>query len=167
MYNKKIVAVVILIVFFCTKFSFTQEINRISDTSDFSKIKNESKDKVLLINFWATWCRPCVEEFPGLLKLHNEYGGKGLNIVFVSLDFKEDIDSKLKPFLIKNGVDFPTYHLDINNADKTESIMQFFEKTWSGGIPATFIFNKSGEMKLYILGGEEYEFFEENIKELF
>jgi len=166
MHNKKVTTVLILIVCLFAKFSLAQEINQLTDTSDFSKIKNENKDKVLLINFWATWCKPCVEEFPGLLKLYKEYHGKGLNIVFVSLDFKEDIDSKLKPFLKKNGVDFPTYHLDINNADKTESIMLYFDKTWGGGIPASFIFDKQGEMKFFILGGEEYNFFEDKIKSL-
>jgi thiol-disulfide isomerase/thioredoxin len=166
MHNKKVIPVFIFLLTIYSGLSFAQNINQITDTSNFSKIKNENKDKVLLINFWATWCKPCVEEFPGLLKLYKEYHGKGLNIVFVSLDFKEDIESKLKPFLKKKGVDFPTYHLDINNADKTASIMLYFDKTWGGGIPASFIFDKQGELKFFILGGEEYDFFEEKIKSL-
>jgi len=166
MHNKKIISFLIFITFLGINFSFSQELKELSDTSDFAKIRSDNIGKVVLINFWATWCKPCVAEFPELIKLQKEYKEKYFSLILVSLDFNEDISSKLLPFLKKNDVDFPTYHLDINNADRTEKIMEYFDKAWNGGIPASFIYNKEGEKKYFILGGEEFDYFDKRIKEL-
>ena len=114
-----------------------------------------------MFNFWATWCEPCTEEFPDLIRLNDEYKDKNFKLVLVSLDFKEDIENKLLPFLKNNKVDFDTYYLSTLNPD---SIMNYFDKTWDGGIPATFIFDREGNYQKFILGKSNYDNFEKEIK---
>lgn len=152
---------IIFIFFLYTSTAFTQELIYIKDVSDLNKIRRDNTDKVLLFNFWATWCEPCIEEFPDLIKLNNEYGEKNLKLILVSLDFKEDIENKLLPFLKNNKVDFVTYYLSTLNPD---SIMNYFDKKWDGGIPATFIFDREGNYQKFILGKSDYGNFEKEIK---
>lgn len=153
--------IIIFIFFFYTSTAFTQDLLYIKDISDLNKIRKDNTGKVLLFNFWATWCEPCKEEFPDLIKLNNEYGEKNLKLILVSLDFKEDIESKLLPFLKSNNVDFVTYYLSSSNPD---SIMNYFDKKWDGGIPATFIFDREGNYQKFILGKSNYDNFEKEIK---
>lgn len=153
----------ILILFFSLNVSFAQQVIHLKDIKDIENIKSENSGKVLVFNFWASWCKPCVEEFPDFLKLHDNFMNKDFKLIFISLDFKEDIESKLNPFLKNNNVDFTTYLLDAGNP---EEIMNYFSKRWDGGIPSTFIFDKSGKMKKFILGGHDYNFFEKEIKKL-
>lgn len=157
--NKLIFIFIIITV----KISFAQELINIKCLDDIVNIKKENSGKVLLFNFWASWCKPCVEEFPELVKLNQNYKDNNFKLIFISFDFEEDIETKLRPFLKNNNVDFPSYYLNINNPDE---IMNYFDKKWDGGIPATFIFDSSGKLHKFILGGNNYEFFENEIKKL-
>ena len=163
MYYKKII-LSLSILLIISRVVFSQEIINIKDTSDLNKIKSENKNNVLLINFWATWCRPCTEEFPGLVKLYKNYKDNDFKLIFISLDFKEEIETKLKPFLVNSGVDFPVYYLNTKNQD---AIMNYFDEKWDGGIPATFIFDKNGQIVKEVIGSKDYDFFNNEIKKLY
>ena len=156
---KKIIFILILI----SNISVSQEIVSINNVNDIASIKNENKGKVFAINFWASWCKPCVNEFPALVKLNKNYKGDSFNLIFISLDFKEEVSTKLIPFLQNSGVDYTSYYLETN---RPEEIMDYLNKKWDGGIPATFIFDKSGNLQNFILGERDYEFFEKEIKKL-
>lgn len=151
----------IIIFFFLVKISITQELTILKSLDDIRSIKEENAGKVLVFNFWATWCKPCVEEFPELIKIHQKFKSKDFKLIFISLDFKEDINTKLLPFLKNNNVDFKTYYLDVNN---TDDIMNYFNVKWDGGIPATFIFDTSEKLQKFILGENNHDFFEKEIK---
>ncbi len=140
-----------------------QEIKPVSKIEDLDAIKQSSKGKVVLYNFWATWCKPCVVEFPELMKLYNNYKDKGLEIIFVSLDVPEDIETKVKPFLIKNGVEFTTY---FSKFSKEEDLINYYDKEWVGAIPSTYIYDKEGVLQKKILGSKSYEQFENEVKAL-
>lgn len=154
---------ILILLFFISSIVYSQDIVHINSVSDIEKIKEENKGNVLLINFWATWCKPCTEEFPGLVKLYNNYKDNNFKLIFISLDFKEEVETKLKPFLSNNKVGFVTYYLSTKNSD---DIMNYFDKKWDGGIPATFIFNKSGVLVNETIGSKEYVYFENAIKDL-
>jgi len=99
---------------------------------------NKQDDTLRIINFWATWCKPCVEEIPAFQKITTEYKGKKVKVLLVSLDFKSKIETSLVPFIQKNKVTAEVVVIDQNNANEWIGKVS---KYWSGSIPATlFIF---------------------------
>ncbi len=138
----------------------SQDIKPINKTDDLKSIMDANKGKVILVNFWATWCKPCVKEFPDLVKLQNDYKDKGFVLVFISADMPEEIKSKVSPFLSQEKVDFPTYYI---GSDKPEDIINYVDKDWQGAIPSTYIYDKEGNVKASILGTKSYEQFESEI----
>ena len=74
--------------------------------------------KILFVNFWATWCEPCVEEFPDLVKIYNEHKDSGFEFLSVSVDLPSEIDTKVKPFLTKQSADFPVVVIEEKKAKK-------------------------------------------------
>lgn len=123
----------------------------------------QREGRVLFLNVWATWCKPCVEEFPEIVRLHNQYGGKGLEVVTISVDFPEDSLKKVEPFLRKSGAAFKNY---IAIEKEAEKIINLLNKEWSGAIPATFIFDVSGKMIYYTIGTFKYEVISGKIESL-
>lgn len=152
---------VVLLVFIIIAASKAQDLKALEKTDDIKSIMTDAKGKVILLNFWASWCAPCVKEFPELVKLYRDYKDKNFSIVFISLDDLSDIDPKVKPFLQKQGVDFTTYY---NKFSKPEELIDYIDKNWQGGIPSTYIYDKEGIMKTGILGGRKYSDFESEIK---
>ncbi len=96
--------------------------------------------KPLLINFWATWCIPCVEEFPDLVKIDKEYKGK-IDFITISLDFEEEINTTVPKFLTEMKAEMPAYLLI--TPDETAAIASV-AKDWSGGLPFTILFAPDG-----------------------
>lgn len=138
-----------------------QEIKSVSKIEELDVIKQSTKGNVVLYNFWATWCKPCVTEFPELMKLYSNYKDKGFEIVFISLDVPEDVETKVKPFLNKNGVGFTTYY---SKFSKEEELINYYDKEWVGAIPSTYIYDKEGVLQKKILGSRSYEQFENEVK---
>ncbi len=110
---------------------------------DLKQLVAGDKGKVVVMNFWATWCAPCVEEFPDLLRLRSAYADRGLEIIFVSIDNPKKSLPQVNTFLKGKGVDFPTY---IKEAGGDEAFINSIDSTWSGAIPATFIYDKRGSV---------------------
>lgn len=98
----------------------------------------KDKSKTYVINFWATWCAPCVKELPYFEQLNTTYEDKKVEVILVSLDFPKQIESKLKPFLLKNKLKSEVVVL--NDVDANTWIPKV-DKNWSGAIPATLIYN--------------------------
>ncbi len=98
---------------------------------------NKNNDTTYVINFWATWCAPCIEELPAFGKLHDNYNDKKLKIILVSLDFKNQIDNKLLPFIKKNKIKPEVIVLDDSRSNYW---IDAIDKSWSGAIPATIIY---------------------------
>ena len=101
-------------------------------------------DTTYVINFWATWCKPCVEELPAFDSLKVLKSNSPVKVILVSLDFVEGLDKKVKPFLLKNKIKADCVLLDeINGNDFIDKVSPL----WSGAIPATLI--KKGETKKF------------------
>lgn len=157
------ISVFFLVLFLTSVISFSQEVKTISTTDEYQQVLDSYKDKVILVNFWATWCPPCVKEFPELVKLQKNYTDEDFVLLFVSLDDKGDFDSKLLPFLKKQGVDFTSY---FGNFSNPESIMNYVDKSWQGEIPYTGFYSKKGKLVKTFLGSKTYEQFETEVKKL-
>ncbi len=109
-------------------------------------LQRDPKDtRPLLVNFWATWCDGCREEFPDLVKIDNDYRDKGLNFVAVSLDEAEDVKTKVEPFLKDMKARMPVVLLNLNGGD-TEVAIHVVDPTWTGDMPATFLYDKDGKV---------------------
>jgi thiol-disulfide isomerase/thioredoxin len=105
--------------------------------------------KILFLNVWATWCQPCMEEFPDLVKLCNDYQNAGVDFAAISVDYPDEVDSKILPFLISQHVPFTVY---VANVKKDEDFINELNPSWSGAVPATFIFDANGKQRVFMLG---------------
>src|SRR5262245_19712831 len=104
---------------------------------------SKPKEKPLLVNFWATFCDPCRDEFPDLVKIDNEFRPKSLDFVTVSLDDLSDMKTKVPEFLAQMKATMPAYIL---NASDPEPAINAVDPKWQGDLPATFLYNAKGEI---------------------
>jgi len=133
---------------------------KIYDTfEEFSEVLNKTGEKTYVVNFWATWCKPCIAELPFFDKLVEEHGIEEVEVVLVSLDFKDRIKKSLIPFIQNNNVRSEVVLL----ADKrTNEWIDKVDEGWSGTIPATLIYDQES----YQFLEHEFESYEE-LKSLF
>lgn len=115
-------------------------------------------EKVVLINIWATWCAPCVEEFPDIVRLQRAYPGQ-LKVIFVSADFPESRERAIQ-FLEKHEVDWTTYF----KTGKDQPFIESLSDEWSGALPFTKVIGKEGEVVASWEQSAEYEKFEHHVK---
>jgi thiol-disulfide isomerase/thioredoxin len=102
--------------------------------ADAEKAILKDDSTIYVINFWATWCAPCVKELPSFEKLHTD--NKNVKVLLVSLDSKKDLNSKLIPFLKRKNITAEVIQL----TDKDyNSWLPKVDNDWSGSIPATWI----------------------------
>ncbi|MFY9618667.1 MAG: TlpA disulfide reductase family protein [Pyrinomonadaceae bacterium] len=107
-------------------------------------LQRDAKDaRPLLVNFWATWCDPCREEFPDLVKIDEDYGAKNLNFVTVSLDDVSEIGTEVPKFLKLMKATMPTVLLNVNDP---EPAIKSVDAGWDGQLPATFLYDKDGKV---------------------
>jgi thiol-disulfide isomerase/thioredoxin len=109
------------------------------DFAGLEPLLSAQDNTVYIINFWATWCKPCIKELPYFEALQKDYGDK-VKVILVSLDFPNNMESQLKPFIIKNNIKSQVILLD--DPHENDWIPKI-DSTWSGAIPATLIFNRS------------------------
>lgn len=130
---------IILLAFFLLSFSkiTTAQVKLINLIQLESRINNTS-DTLYIVNFWATWCGPCVKELPNFEQLGSKYKSKPLKVLFVSLDFKSRLNTVVDPFVKKNNLKSELYLLD----EKSEQdYIDKISKSWSGSLPATLVIN--------------------------
>lgn len=108
-----------------------------------------AKERPRLVNFWATWCAPCIEEFPDLVKIAGDYKDR-VDVVTVSLDDVADIDSLVPEFLKRMKAEMPAFLLV--SADES-ALISSVQKDWSGGLPFTVIYSANGD-KAYFKEGK-------------
>lgn len=107
---------------------------------DLQKLLQRNTDTVYVVNFWATWCRPCIEELPYFEQAKTTFAQKKVQIILVSLDDRNDLDKTVKPFLQRRTLQNEVVLLDETNYN---SWINKIEPTWEGAIPATIICNNS------------------------
>lgn len=110
--------------------------------------------KALLLNVWATWCVPCTEEFPDLVKLSDRLKGTNAEVVAVSVDFPDEITSKVAPFVTKMNARFPVFVADVESQDE---LINAFDSTWSGAVPGTFLYSPSGTKHSALFGKQSLD----------
>lgn len=115
--------------------------------------------RVVLVNVWATWCEPCREELPALVRLRKDLAGQGVDIVLVSADFDKTTED-LVEFLGRYGIDFPTYL----KTERDAAFIEALDPDWSGAIPVSFLY-VDGQAVDFWEGAATYEAFARKVKE--
>ena len=116
----------------------TPKVTRIDEAALKNLLKPSGKP--LLINFWATWCDPCREEFPDLVKIGADYKDK-INVITVSLDDLAEIDNDVPKFLAQMKSEMPAYLLKVPDEGAAIAVVS---KSWQGGLPFTILFDADG-----------------------
>ncbi len=143
---KQINKIILLFVFaFSLTSANAQEIKKWKVQDLEAAIKNA--DKPTIINFWATFCKPCMEELPYFQETAKKYDSAGVQLILVSLDLPQAYPKKISAFAAKNKIKAPIAFLDETNADL---FCPRVDPNWSGAIPASlFINNKTGYKKFF------------------
>jgi thiol-disulfide isomerase/thioredoxin len=115
---------------------------------DFDRLKllvrrDPAKSQPLLINFWATWCDPCRDEFPDLVRIDSHYRSRGLQFAAVSLDDRAELTTGVPEFLRQMHAQVPAYLLV---AEDPEPAIVYMDAEWSGSLPATFLIDGQGKI---------------------
>jgi len=132
------------------------------DALGFRDLLTRHRGKPVMVNFWATWCEPCRDEYPMVNQLARTYGPQGLVVVGISLD--DDAEMGLvRRFLARMNPIFPNYRKKPGN---DEPFMNSVSPEWSGAIPATFFYDRDGQQRARLVGEHNRAAFEKAIQDL-
>lgn len=130
--------IVFIVFLFLISYSAKSQVKLLTLDELDKRIAN-GKDTTYVINFWATWCSPCVAELPNFQKLSVENLNKPVKVLLISLDFKSKLHKAVIPFVQKNDIKAEVFLL---NEPDQQVYIQLIDKKWSGAIPATLFINK-------------------------
>ncbi len=124
-----------------------------SSFTDLQTTLLNDKENVIVLNFWATWCKPCVAELPDFEKINADFKDKGVKVVLANLDFHSQTPTVVPEFILKRNIQSSVVH--ITDQDPNDYINKA-DVSWSGAIPATVIYFKAE--KIWFFEGQiDYE----------
>lgn len=121
---------------------------------------HQKDNNIHVVNFWATWCSPCVKEIPSFEKINQEFKDQNVELVLVSLDFEEQLETNLVSFVQKNIKS----RVIVVLPDDQEKLITIVDSTWQGGLPATVIYSKN--KRVFISGETDYQTLKQTILSL-
>lgn len=137
--------VIIACIFLMAPVAFSQTIKKVKITEVEEYIKNS--DHPLVVNCWATWCAPCVEEIPYFMETVKKYSDQKVELLLISLDFSTSYPNKIQELIKKKHFDATFFWLNETNADY---FCPKIDPKWDGTLPSTvFINNKTGYRQFY------------------
>jgi thiol-disulfide isomerase/thioredoxin len=132
--NLKIkLSISLILLFFLT---FSQQVSGVYKLNDLLKRIHNASDTVYVVNFWATWCKPCVQELPEFEVFSKQHQSEKIKVLLVCLDFREELEKKVNPFLKKNNYQTECVLLDEVDGN---TYINAISKEWTGAIPATMV----------------------------
>lgn len=118
---------------------------RVVDFKEFQPLLEQDDDTIYVVNFWATWCAPCIKEIPYFEQLGEKYRDKKVKVLMVSLDMRSQLETKLIPFIEEKKMKNEVILLD---DPKFNDWIPLVDKSWTGAIPATLVYG-NGFRKFY------------------
>lgn len=132
------------------------------DELAFRRMIAEHRGKILLVDFWATWCAPCREEMPKLVALVGAQKHNGLDLVTISCDEPEQ-EPAAAQFLDRQGAPAPRY---IRRAKSDDDFINAIDPKWSGALPALFLFDRKGKQVQSFIGETDEKMLESAVSKL-
>lgn len=148
-------AIILLFLLFFMLFSNMrgQEVSIIG-AGDLERILSDSTDTLHVINFWATWCGPCVIELPHFEDVSKNFSERNVKFILVSLDFPSQLGSRLIPFVKEKNIRLKVVLLNELDYGKW---MPLVDTQWKGNLPATLVFNNLSGKREFVPGALEKE----------
>ena len=155
--------------------AFTSPDHQIARSHDGSRLAGEldakglretiarERGKVVLVNFWATWCVPCREEFPQLARLQKKLRGEGLRVLGISTDLVRDVPA-VEKFLSEQNPGFPNYRKKSGGDDG--DFINAVDPSWGGELPFTAVFARDGRKAKVFSGAHTYGEYEREVRRL-
>jgi thiol-disulfide isomerase/thioredoxin len=153
----------IILLLFCSLTGLAQNVPVLKVTDVQKRINNTNSDTTYIINFWATWCAPCVKELPDFDSINKVYAEKKVKVILVTMDFKEDLKSKVIPFLKEKNIRSEVDLLDEINGNY---FIPKISGNWSGALPATLIINNKTKTNLFFEKKVNFEFLKTQIESI-
>jgi len=133
------------------------------DAAGLTRRIAQEKGRVVLLNFWATWCEPCREEFPSLSRLQKSYEGRGLRVLGVSTDLSSQLTA-VERFLAAQKPAFPNYRKAAGGDD--QDFIESVDKSWGGELPFSVLYARSGSKAAVLSGKQSYSDLEREVRKL-
>lgn len=124
---------------------------------ELAALLEAQRGQVVLVNFWATWCRPCLKEIPELTALEARLGARGFVLLPVSLDEPADRDAVVLPFLDRW---FPAFRSYIRTTPDMDSLVSVVDPAWNEVLPTSYLLDREGRVAARLQGGKPAEEFE-------
>lgn len=134
--------------FFFTALTAAQSVRPLGAAS-LDSIISHRNGKILILNVWATWCAPCKEEFPDLISLSRSLPSAKAEVMALSIDYPDEIETLVAPFITSLSPPFPVFVADIEPQD---SLINALNPSWSGAVPATIIYDTHGQRRSFLTG---------------
>lgn len=133
------------------------------DADQFKAALDTRKGQIVLVNFWATWCRPCLKELPELTALASGYRERGVRLVAVSLDEPNDLAGIVKPFLKDK---FPELDTLTRATPDMDGLVSVLDQAWNEVLPTSYVLDRTGRVRTKIQGGRPIAEFEAAVEKL-
>lgn len=133
------------------------------DLGGFKQRLAAERGRVVVVNFWATWCEPCREEFPELIEFDRRYRARGLTFLSISLDSPNLRDTEVKKFLAEQR---PSFAVFVKTAGDPDEFINGIDPNWSGVLPATFIYDRRGQRRHALFGPQTLASLEKSVQPL-
>jgi thiol-disulfide isomerase/thioredoxin len=130
-----------------------QEVNVVK-WKEIQDILSQSSDTTYVVNFWATWCKPCVAEIPYFEEVQRNFKDRNVRVIMVSMDFAKDLTTRVIPFVNQHRL---TGKVWVLNEPDTNSWIDKINPEWSGAIPATLIVNNQKKKKVFFEQKLDYD----------
>ncbi|OON68925.1 hypothetical protein B0919_11120 [Hymenobacter sp. CRA2] len=108
------------------------------------ELLRRSGDTTYVVNFWATWCKPCIEELPNFEQLRTRYARQNVRVVLVSLDFPSKLDAKVRPFVQRQGLKSAVWLLSETDQN---AYIEAIDPKWTGALPFTVVYNNARQRR--------------------
>lgn len=154
---KKIFFAFLFVVFTNVQAQQTQPVLELITPEELQNLVHQNDDVLYVVNYWATWCSPCVREIPGFMNVHKQYeNDNNFKMILVSLDAKRLLDTKVKRFVERHNIDTDVYVLD-DTGSSTIEVLKAIDSNWYGEIPATLFYKNGEKLKFHKGSMTQYE----------